>query len=389
MSTSYTAPEVAVEDTPTIVELKARGVFLPALVKCAALDGRRRQLPSATLALHERHELRRARYVRADGRETEVWFNNTGYTLLDEIAPEHLTMARKRYRIPEPAIEAPPSCPTCGSDGSPCADCNPIPANELAELALEARAVLLDEQAARDAEAEQLIAEMRELDTQASDIERRAGEAVRGREHERGRMLQAEAWALADRYYQRWARLSVLGYTVTQGLDLDRLPSPAPAYDGCVRCIAPATLTIRFSGGDLVRLCASCFERHYQRNEYLAVAWEVVEARTPLHSLEQLMGWPERGGYQEYNSDSDKPVAPRQNPPICAGSRVEVAFGPDAGQVGTVMRSLDHTGYVAVTLDRPGPWAEHLYLPEEIRPSLVPPPEERPWANDEAYAALG
>lgn len=419
MSASTTAPEL-----PTIVELKPRGQFLPALVTCSALDRRRRQLPSATLALHERHELRRARYIRADGRETEVWFDNTSYTLLDEIAPTHLPLARERYRIsaeqititgrvtlqsytvngvavylcPACANKTPgkakwsgelingycdgcgvgpshphfpatterhqptPPCSTCGGDGSLCVDCNPIPATEAAELAIEARAVLLDEQAARDAEAEQLIAEMRELDARASDLERRAGEAVRQREHEHGRMLRAEAWALADRYYQRWARLGVLGYAVTHSLELERLPSPAPAFDGCVRCAVQAALTIRFSGGDLVRLCAGCFERHYQQNEYLAVAWEVVE------------GIPATGC---------APSAP------CAGSRVEVAFGPDQGQTGTVHRALDHTGYIAVRLDRPGPWAEHLYLPEEIRPSLVPPPQERPWANDAAYAVLG
>lgn len=87
------------------------------------------------------------------------------------------------------------------------------------------------------------------------------------------------------------------------------------------------------------------------------------------------------------------PAAPARDLPICAGARVEVTFGPDQGQLGTVYRALDHTGYIAVTLDRApegDAWGPlFFFLPEEIRPSTVPPPEERPWANDTAYSALG
>jgi hypothetical protein len=85
--------------------------------------------------------------------------------------------------------------------------------------------------------------------------------------------------------------------------------------------------------------------------------------------------------------------APARDLPISAGARVEVTFGPDTGQLGTVYRALDYTGYIAVTLDRApegDAWGSlFFYLPEEIRPSTVPPPEERPWANDGAYSALG
>lgn len=375
MSASYTAPEIA----PEVVERYTAQGRTPVALDPFMVDGRVVVECLGGYTTEGRAGIKLFRDL-GDGRYFWVWHRTAGevvaavvddglqsfggYTASQASSPVRYgdwRACRDAGLVFGRQMADNVSCPTCGSDDSPCVDCNPIPTVEAAELALEARAVLLDEQAARDAEAEQLIVEMRELDARASDLERRAGEAVRRREHEQGRMLQAEAWALADRYYQRRARLGVLGYAVTRSLELERLPSPAPAFDGCVRCIAPAALTIRFSGGDLVRLCTPCFERHYQRNEYLAVAWEVVESEP----------------------------APAQDLPISAGARVEVAFGPDQGQPGTVICSINPAGYYTVRLDRPGPWPAYYYLPEEVRRSTVPPPAERPWANDAAYSALG
>jgi hypothetical protein len=75
---------------------------------------------------------------------------------------------------------------------------------------------------------------------------------------------------------------------------------------------------------------------------------------------------------------------------LCAGSRVEVLFGPDRGKFGTITESLGATGYYAVALDEPHTsWPVLYFLPSEVAPTLVPPPVERSWANDGAYSALG
>lgn len=265
MSASYTA------DLPTIVELKPRGQFLPAMVTCSALDRRRRQLPTATLVLHSNTGARRARYVRADGRVTEVWFDNTSYTLLDEIAPEHLPLARERYRI------------------------------------------------------------------------------------------SAEQITITD-------RVTLQSYTVN-----------GVAVYLCPACADKTPGKAKWSGELINGYCDGCgigpshphFPATTERHQAAPTCPTCGSDGSPCVDCNPIL------------ATGCAPSAP------CAGSRVEVAFGPDQGQTGTVHRALDHTGYIAVHLDRPGPWAEHLYLPEEIRPSLVPPPQERPWANDAAYSALG
>jgi hypothetical protein len=74
-----------------------------------------------------------------------------------------------------------------------------------------------------------------------------------------------------------------------------------------------------------------------------------------------------------------------------AGARVAVTFGPDAGQVGTVVRGPDAAGYYHVALDcGPDDWGPVWYfLPAEIALSTTPPAVERPWANDTAYVLQG
>jgi hypothetical protein len=74
-----------------------------------------------------------------------------------------------------------------------------------------------------------------------------------------------------------------------------------------------------------------------------------------------------------------------------AGARVVVTFGPDAGQVGTVVRGPDGAGYYHVALDcGPDDWGPVWYfLPAEIALTTTPPAVEKPWANDTAYVLQG
>lgn len=75
-----------------------------------------------------------------------------------------------------------------------------------------------------------------------------------------------------------------------------------------------------------------------------------------------------------------------------AGCRVRVTFGPDAGHVGTVVSGPSPDGYYSVTIDgrEPDGWGSlWFFLGHEITLTTMPPAEDRPWANDAAYAAEG
>lgn len=182
-------------------------------------------------------------------------------------------------------------------------------------------------------------------------------------------------------------------------------PAAAPAaegeYDGCVRCAAPAVLTVHLGTGDYLRLCRGCFHRHYEQNEDCPVSWEVVEPweavepDEPPAELRPLVEAFARAW--EARSESLARVARALAPEplvhtLPAGCRVRVTFGPDAGQVGTVVSGPSPDGYYSVKVDgrEPDGWGSlWFFLRHEITHTTVPPAEDRPWANDAAYAAEG
>lgn len=131
--------------------------------------------------------------------------------------------------------------------------------------------------------------------------------------------------------------------------------------------------------------------RLYPRTAKGRAAAERCMARKTREGYRNVGQW-EREDALRQLVEAARAEAPAPVLPIAAGSRVEVAFGPDAGCVGTVVRGPDPSGYYSVSLDGRArdAWGPYwYYLAHEIRPSTAPPPVERPWANDAAYAAEG
>lgn len=163
---------------------------------------------------------------------------------------------------------------------------------------------------------------------------------------------------------------------------LAELAAARAAGEGyCVRggCGQPATAIIA-RGPDLAAYCAAHAEDIL--DEPPAELRPLVEAFA--------RAWDERAESlaRVARALAPEPLVDR----LPAGCRVRVTFGPDAGRAGTVVSGPDAGGYYSVKVDgRPaddwgGLW---YYLPSEITLTTTPPAEDRPWANDDAYAAEG